>query len=303
MVDSSRPVLYINVVRESMKHTVTHTCNHRHAHKCQLTLSSLSLSSVKDASAAIKEGVEKTVAEKMEKRRLLPEKLKQRLAGLASKLATDMVSAGKIAEKMAPKLCEEMPGKMKEKGLTVEVEVVFQEGPFFVLQMQVVHVDTVAMAEGGTAEKTRDDAGQEEEEDSSSSSSMSVWFMKQFYGVIGTKNQESLETGYLPGFIQSKLESSMGEQMTAEMAERAWRRKPRFSPRHCRLGSSFRCCSRFERKQKKQRRARDRWPSFRERDKFCFIVNNVRLYFVCLRTPRTRQDRQVLGIVRLKLDR
>lgn len=134
--------------------------------------------------------------------------MKDRLAKRAGKIASDMVTATKIVEKMAPKMCLDMPTKMKAKGLTVEVEEAFREGPFFVLQMQVVHVDTVIMAEASALRDAED------------KDAVSVQCLKQFFGVIGSKHQDSLETKYLPRIIQSKMHSSMGEKLTEELAEK-----------------------------------------------------------------------------------
>uniref|UniRef100_A0A7S1GJX8 Uncharacterized protein n=1 Tax=Cyclophora tenuis TaxID=216820 RepID=A0A7S1GJX8_CYCTE len=172
MADSARPVLYVNVY-------------------------------IKDASQAVKSQVEEKISQKR-----LPGPLKERLAKRAAKVAADLITASKIVEKMAPKMAEEMPIKMKPKGLTVHVGEVFREGPFFVLQLQVVHVDTIVMAEAVRLQ---------EEEDGET---MTVQCLKQFFGTIGSRNQDALETNYLPRIIQSKMGDSMGDMLSSELAEK-----------------------------------------------------------------------------------
>ena len=58
-----------------------------------------------------------------------------------------------IAEKMSTKLCTTMPTKLAEIGCTVQMEEVFREGPYVVIQIQVQRVDARAICrlqtEGG----------------------------------------------------------------------------------------------------------------------------------------------------------
>ena len=106
-----RPVLYANVVLQS-------------------------------ASEAIKEGVSTKI---QELKRLAPP-LKQRLAKHVSRIAADKVSAKVVVDRLVPKLVADIPVKMKKKGLTVHVEEVFRDGPYFVLMLQVQHVDATGAA-------------------------------------------------------------------------------------------------------------------------------------------------------------
>lgn len=158
MSKDERPVLYINII-------------------------------VLDASEAVKA----TVTESINKNRpKMPEQIKKGVAQVASDLATP----SRVAEKIGAKVCEKMTKKLKEKGITAEVEEVFQELNYLVLQMQVQHVDTVTVAAG-----------------------FFEW-IKLFFCLIGAYNQKSLELDYLPGVVQSKMELLMDELLAEKIAEK-----------------------------------------------------------------------------------
>jgi len=162
---------------------------------------------VKDVKEAVKSQVEEKMMEK--DKPLVPKRLRARVAKGAAKLASDLMTAAKLAETMSSKMSEEMPQKMLTKGLTVQVEEVYREGAYFVLQMQVLKVDTVILAE---AASIKDEEGEQES-----------WLesaLKYCLKLIGSKNKDSLETKYLPDIVQSKMQSTMGEMMTKELAEK-----------------------------------------------------------------------------------
>ena len=77
---------------------------------------------------------------------MLPKQLKNHAAQRASTLATPKM----VAKVLGLRLCRELPRKIMEKGVNVNMEEVFREGPYVVLRMQVIHVDTVALAETAT---------------------------------------------------------------------------------------------------------------------------------------------------------
>uniref|UniRef100_A0A7S1V9N2 Uncharacterized protein n=1 Tax=Grammatophora oceanica TaxID=210454 RepID=A0A7S1V9N2_9STRA len=159
---------------------------------------------LEDVSEAVKEGVAEKLAEKN-----LPPPLKERLTKRLCHLAADMVKAEKIVEKMAPKMCEEMPIKMKAKGITVVAEEVYRGGPFFVLMLQVQHVDAALMVE----------AQQEMEKEQPKES----WTTKASRGglnMVGLTVTDPIQSGYLPSFVQSKMQPEMGPMMQAELAEK-----------------------------------------------------------------------------------
>ena len=170
-----RPVLYVNVV-------------------------------IEDASAAIQAGV----SEKVESVRNLPPGLKHRLAKHVGKLAADRVSASKIVDMMAPRMVETMPAKMKAKGLTVHAEEVFREGPYFVIMLQVQHVDATVMME----------AKQHAEKGAVSDDSVAVKFVKWILSIMGMRLVDSVQKDYLPALIQSKMQPNMGEKMQQELADK-----------------------------------------------------------------------------------
>lgn len=170
-----RPVLYVNVV-------------------------------IEDASEAIQAGV----SEKLESLPNLPPGLKHRLAQHVGKFAADRVSASKIVEKMAPKMVETMPVKMKANGLTVHAEEVFREGPYFVIMLQVQHVDATVMME----------AKQLAEKGEVTDDSVAVRLVRWIVGSMGMQLVDSVQRDYLPALIQSKMQPNMGEKMQEELAEK-----------------------------------------------------------------------------------
>ena len=160
---------------------------------------------LQDVRQAVKDGVAEKLAEKN-----LPPKLRESLAKRLGNLAADKMTASKVVEKMAPKMCADLPRKMKDKGLAVVVKEVFREGPYFVLMMQVQHVDSsvLGLAEQEAKEQQKQQKGE-------------GWAAKalingmNFFGIT-----EAVETGYLPRFVQSKLQTEMGSTMEAELAEK-----------------------------------------------------------------------------------
>lgn len=161
---------------------------------------------IEDASEAIKAGV----SEKLEESNL-PPGLKRRIAKYVGKLAADRVSASQIVDAMAPKMVATMPVKMRKKGLTVHAEEVFRDGPYFVIMMQVQHVDAAVMMEAKQlAEK--DEVPKDE--------SWTVRFVKWLLSILGMNIVDSVQTDYLPAFIQSMMQPHMGEQMQAELADK-----------------------------------------------------------------------------------
>lgn len=180
-----RPVLYINVV-------------------------------VEDVSEAIKEGV----SAKIQKLKLpmTSTSLKEKVAKHVGRIAAEkkLVSKEQIANKLASKLVQEAPLKMKKKGVTVHVEEVFRDGPYFVLAMQVQHVDATAMvaAKELAAKKKSGDAVQDTF--SSFSLQCASWLMTN----MGVSLADSFQTSYLPALIQSQIRAQLGGKMKRKMVEK-----------------------------------------------------------------------------------
>jgi hypothetical protein len=97
----------------------------------------------------------------------------------AAQAASDLTTPKMVVQQLSQQMMRKLPKKMKEKGLTVEMEEVFREGPFVVLQLQVIHVDTVALA----ARKSKED---------DALSSMIQWFLN----LMGAGYQKNLEEDY-----------------------------------------------------------------------------------------------------------
>jgi hypothetical protein len=165
---------------------------------------------VHDASKVIKAKVSARVNDSK-----LPKPVKGIVAGRAAKVASKLMKPPKIAEKMGKKICKKIPKKMKEKGLTVEMEEVFREGPYVVLQLQVQHVDTIAVEKAQREENV--DLGQDDDAQSSSvAGALLDWSM----WLIGQNNQKKLEGGFLPQKVQAKLQTKMMAMMADKFEEK-----------------------------------------------------------------------------------
>jgi hypothetical protein len=73
------------------------------------------------------EAVKAKVSKKVEKSNL-PTPLKKLAAIHAPQAASDFASPEIMAKMMGKKLCDKLPKKMWEKGLTVEMEEIFRQG-------------------------------------------------------------------------------------------------------------------------------------------------------------------------------
>lgn len=61
---------------------------------------------------------------------MLPGPMRRVAAKHAGQAASDFTNPRILAAKMGQKMCRALPEKMKEKGVTVEMEEVFREGTF-----------------------------------------------------------------------------------------------------------------------------------------------------------------------------
>lgn len=159
---------------------------------------------VHDASEAIKAKVKAKVEDSK-----LPKQIKGAVANTAGKLASKKVKPSMMAGKMAKKLENKLPPEMKKKGLTVSLESVFEEANYFVLELNVLHVDSVAIEKNmreASADVTKDD------DQTSLVGTMLQWSLS----LMGQDNQRKLEEDFLPAKVQAKL----GEQMMAVMEEK-----------------------------------------------------------------------------------
>jgi hypothetical protein len=135
---------------------------------------------------------------------------RERVAQIAAKMASDVVTAQQVATKVGTKLCRDIPRKLSQKGITATVELVFQEGGLVVLQLQVTHVDAIILAQ----------AKQKVEENSCSSSSIVVTWVRWILCLIGLDNKDVLEKDYLPSFVTSQLTEFLKPAMEKMIAEK-----------------------------------------------------------------------------------
>ena len=113
---------------------------------------------------------------------------------------------------MAAKMQSEMPSKMLTKGIAAVLTEEFQEGPCFVLQLQIRHVHSATVVATKTENK-----------------SIGCKIQK-FLTFIGAKNQDKLETHLLPGLIEKKLPQMMTEMMSEKMAGKGVKAEARVLP-------------------------------------------------------------------------
>lgn len=125
---------------------------------------------MKDGSAAVKAKVERGLSK-------LPRPIKNQAALRASELTTP----GMIAQYLSNRMIAKLPRKMKKKGLTVKVEQLFREGPYVVLELDVLHVDPVLLTAGkGSVEGGDGFSG----------------FVQWFIGRMGEGFQRTIEEDY-----------------------------------------------------------------------------------------------------------
>jgi hypothetical protein len=137
----------------------------------------------------------------------LPFSLEDSIAQGASHVMSKRIKLSKLAQKIGTKLCESMPRKMAEMGLTVEMEEVFREGNFVVMQLQVQHVDTRAVEKALGRENidlTKIDL------DTTLAGTLLEWCTE----LIGNDKMKQVENDFLPEMVQSKLTTKILEVMT-----------------------------------------------------------------------------------------
>ena len=162
-----------------------------------------------DASGAVHERVK----QKILSNKNIPVRIRETLAQTVGKVAGDVVTAQQVSQKIGMKLCEEIPRKMLQEGITVVVEQVFHEGVLTVLQLQVTHVDAVVLVQHGRA---KNKTTTETETETSTFASWLQWFLC----MIGAGNRDSLEKDYLPTYVTSKLTESLKPVMESKLLEK-----------------------------------------------------------------------------------
>lgn len=143
----------------------------------------------------------------------LPRELKEKIAEGAANLAVSLIAQEDFARMMSTKLCRVLPTIMKRKGMTATVEEVFREGPFFVLEFQICHVDLVRA----------DEAIREEEADLTTDDdalSLTSLLLKWSLRMIGPGNKKKLEEYLFPKAIHDTVQNEMSSIMGVNFVER-----------------------------------------------------------------------------------
>ena len=142
------------------------------------------------------EAVKAKVVETLSNTKFVPASLARCAGQFCKDHDNYFVSSEKIAKKISKELCTKIPAKMEKKGLVVELEETFREGPYAVLEMHVVKVDTSAWA--GTSGSGSGGGGD----------LSALWSFLDFFGA---GNQQYFEEEYLPQLVRKFLVKSMKE--------------------------------------------------------------------------------------------
>lgn len=143
----------------------------------------------------IQDGTEAVKAKVAKRLKLLPVPVQNTAARTASELTTPKM----LAKQVSLELLRKVPACLKKKGITVDMEEIFREGPYILFQLRVLHVDTVMLAE-----------------DLMGHSSLVRWLV----GHVSEGLQRTLEEDYLPKQILGILEQEMPKSLTKQMKDK-----------------------------------------------------------------------------------
>lgn len=90
----------------------------------------------------ISEAIKERVTKKLERAVVIPHVVIDR----AAQKASDMTSPRVVAQALGQALCKQFPKELQKKGITAEMEEVFRELTFVVLQLRILHVDPMLLA-------------------------------------------------------------------------------------------------------------------------------------------------------------
>lgn len=155
-----------------------------------------------DAKQAIKDTVNKRVSKAP-----LPGPIKKLAGKAAYQVAREVVTPSAIAKKVGKKLCKKIPAKMEKKGISAVLEEVFREETYVVLQLQVQHVETVALTRSQSSGTRR-------------IIDLFIFFIQMFFVLIGVKSKKSIEENILPPLVQTNLESALDELMEEKLLKK-----------------------------------------------------------------------------------
>lgn len=145
------------------------------------------------------------------------------LASLATNVATKLATPERVAGVMEKELPKKMVQKMASKGFTAVAETIFREGPYVVVQLQLQHADTSAMA-AAMAVDTYDEDDETKIEQKAVltqdwAARIQMW-LQTVFSWIGGKRQRNFESDYLPRIIQSKMEEVMNDLIADKLEEK-----------------------------------------------------------------------------------
>jgi hypothetical protein len=180
-----------------------------------------------DHSAAVK----RKVGKKIEKSSL-PKPLKSIASRTAPKIAGDYLVTPKLmATTLVEKLMVKIPRKLSDKGITAEIEPVFQEGPYVVMQLHVHHVDLVKFVvkqNNPTAASLTttprlawfDLARTVDENPAQVWSKLMILFWICLFSLVGTATLSYLESYVVPRIVQSKMEATLQELLDQKLEKK-----------------------------------------------------------------------------------
>lgn len=147
----------------------------------------------------------------------MPSALHDVAAGLAAAWATPEC----VAEALTAEVPKHLVAKMASKGVTAVAETTFWEGPYLVVQCQILSVSPAAMVEAQSVNFYDEFGDLEEEAHMSQALALRLKScIQRILSWFGMKTQTSLEGDYLPRLIQSKMEAVMDEALETKLKRR-----------------------------------------------------------------------------------
>jgi len=139
------------------------------------------------------EAVKIHVTKKLERSKMIPNSMVAQAALTASELA----SPKHVTQAMGDEICRQIPGELKKKGIISEMEFVFQENTFAVLELRLVHVNPLALVSAWS------EAG-----------------ISCFLNCIGAPNRRYFEEYYLPKVLASTIATIIPQILGRNIADK-----------------------------------------------------------------------------------
>ena len=111
----------------------------RHSHCASGAFFKILSSLVQNVSEAVKD----RVTAKLERAKVIPNVV----VAQAAQTASEFTSPKYLTQKMSAQICKQIPEKLKSKGIDSKMEEMFRENTFAVLELRVINVDPMILAQ------------------------------------------------------------------------------------------------------------------------------------------------------------